>query len=593
MSPQPLVIAGTALPLIAALAALAIPDYWVTLLTYAGMSAVLCIGLVMMTGYGGITSFGQAAFAGIAAYATAILTTGLALSPWLGLLTGLALAVASAFVIGWITVRLSGHYLVLGTFAWGISLFYAFANVEGLGGYNGIGGVPGLFGGSRLLFNALVWAFVAVALLGAVRVLDSRIGRAIRAAPSKAMAESFGVDTATAKLTVFVLAAALAGAAGWLQAHYLRIVNPGPFHLNASVEYLFMTIIGGVGSLLGAIVGATAVTVAKSWLQTSVPALLGSGFNLEGVVFGLLVLGLLQAAPRGMTALLPASFALRPRGSRRSETRLPPRAKPAATRSVLALRSVSKHFSGAQALDRVSLDLNAGEILALVGPNGAGKSTLFNAITGLSPASNGTVALLGEDVTRLPARAIARRGLARTFQHAHLRPEMTVIENVSLGAHTRTAQGVAAALLGRDRPEESRIFGEARGCLAELGVAEFANARTGTLSLGSQRLVEVARAVACDPIALLLDEPAAGLRAEEKQHLANAIVAMRDRGIAILVVEHDLDFVANVADRVVVLDFGTVIAQGTPDEIVRDPRVIAAYLGQAEVSGDVARALHH
>jgi branched-chain amino acid transport system permease protein len=392
---------------------------------------------------------------------------------------------------------------------------------------------------------------------------------------------------------VFVLAAALAGAAGWLQAHYLRIVNPGPFHLNASVEYLFMTIIGGVGSLLGAIVGATAVTVAKSWLQTSVPALLGPGLNLEGVVFGLLVLGILQAAPRGITALLPASFGLRPRGSRRSEERLALRAKPAATQSVLAIQSVSKSFHGAQALDRVSLELNAGEIVALVGPNGAGKSTLFNAISGLTPASGGKIALWGEDVTRLPARAIARRGLARTFQHAHLRPEMTVIENVSLGAHTRTSQGVAAALLGRDRPEEASIFGEALACLVELGIGESADARTGTLSLGSQRLVEVARAVACDPIALLLDEPAAGLRAEEKQHLASAILAMRDRGIAILVVEHDLDFVADVADRVVVLDFGTVIAQGTPDEIVRDPRVIEAYLGQKEVSGDVARPLSH
>jgi branched-chain amino acid transport system permease protein len=254
---------------------------------------------------------------------------------------------------------------------------------------------------------------------------------------------------------------------------------------------------------------------------------------------------------------------------------------------------VSKTFEGTKALDDVSFHLDAGEIVALVGPNGAGKSTLFNAITGLSPASGGTVEVMGEDVTRQAARFIARRGLARTFQHAHLRPEMTVIENVSLGTHTRTRQGIAGAVFGSDRAEEAAIFGEARASLAELGIAHIAEARTGTLSLGSQRLVEVARALTSDPIVMLLDEPAAGLRAQEKQHLAKAILAMSDRGIAILVVEHDLDFVADVADRVVVLDFGTLIAQGTPEEMVRDPRVIAAYMGQKEAAGDVASPIRH
>lgn len=582
MRRQPLLVSGLVLPALAAVSALVVPSYWLTLVTYVGMSALVCIGLVMMTGYAGITSFGQAAFAGLGAYTTALITTQLGLSPWLGLAAGLLVAVLAAGAIGWITVRLSGHYLVLGTFAWSISLFYAFANIEGLGGYNGIGGVPALFGGDRAAFNLLVWALVAGAMLGSVRVLDSRAGRAMRAGPSKAMAEAFGVNTAQSKLGVFVLAAALAAISGWLQAHFLRIVNPGPFSLNASVDYLFMTIIGGSGSLLGALVGAFAVTISKSWLQTAVPALLGATANYETVVFGLLVLLLLHGAPRGMTALLPARFALRPRRDGRGTERLATRPKPQAGSLVLSVDAVSKSFDGLRALDRVGFDLRAGEIVALVGPNGAGKSTLFNVLTGLSPANSGSVLLMGALTTGLQARHLARLGIARTFQHAHLRPDMSVIENVALGAHTRGRDGLAKALLGLDDTEEGRILSEARSCLTDLGIDDVETVPAGSLSLGKQRLVEVARALAADPIVMLLDEPAAGLRAAEKRDLADAIRAMRARGIAVLVVEHDMDFVANIADRVVVLDFGTVIAQGTPDEIARDPRVVEAYLGQEE-----------
>lgn len=572
-----------AFPLVIAVTSFFLPSYWITLLTSAGIIALVCLGLGVMASQAGIASFGQAAFVGVAAYTTAILTTQFGISPWISLFGSLLATTLAAFVIGWVTVRLSGHFLVLGTIGWGVSFFYLLANIPALGGYNGIGGLPSIIPISglegRIALNILVWSIVCLAALVFMNILDSAPGRAIRAVRFKAMAESFGVDTAHYKLTVFVLAAQAAGLAGWLQAHFLRFVNPNPFSLNASVEYMFVSIIGGVGHLLGGMIGAIVAIFTKSNLQTVLPGIVPVTGNYEVVAFGVLVLLLLHFAPSGITQWVPERLRARARLPEGSAQELPERDKPGAGTTVVRADHVSKHFGGVKAVNDVSLDVRAAEIVALVGPNGAGKSTMFDLLSGLAGVTSGAVYLMEDQVQGASARSIVRRGVARTFQHSQLNEDMTVLENIALGGHLRQPCSVIRAALRMDRAEEHALLAKSAELAAFLGLGDVLHQRAGWLALGQQRIVEVARALMVDPVLVLLDEPAAGLRYHEKQALIAAIHEMRKRGIAVLIVEHDLDFVGQIADRTVVLDFGSKIAEGTPDEVLENQRVIEAYLG--------------
>ncbi len=580
-----------AAPLIALVCLAVLPrivsEYSVTLMNYIGLATLVSLGLVLLTGVAGQTSFGQAAFVGIGAYTSAVLTTGYGLSPWMSLPIVLLVSGLTAWLIGAITLRMSGHYLPLGTIAWGISLYYLFGNIEGLGGFGGISDIPVLrLGGFELQdlgrYYYLIWTVVVLALWACANLLDSRQGRAIRALKARAsMIESFGVDPAGLRIRVLVLAALLAALSGWLYAHMQRFINPTPFSPIAGIEYLFMAVIGGAGGVLGAVLGAFTFTALKEALQTLLQAFDTTG-PYELIVFGLLIILMLHHARDGLFPLLRPLLPARRALSAGSGAVLEPVQRAAADDPLLVVDRVTRRFGGLVAVDDISLTMRRGEILGLIGPNGAGKSTLFNLITGMLPLSAGQVRFAGKRIDGQSPHTIARLGVARSFQHVKLIGQMTVLENVAIGASLRATSGVTATCLRLDHREERALLAEAARQLERVGLGAHAHEMAGSLPLGKQRIVEIARALCADPMLLLLDEPAAGLRYQEKQELAALLRELRTQRMSILLVEHDMDFVMSLTDRLVVLHFGSKLAEGTPTGIQRNPDVLEAYLGGIE-----------
>jgi branched-chain amino acid transport system permease protein len=578
-----LLLLAAAVPVIALLP---LPDFWIAQLNYIGLYALVCLGLVLLTGVGGLTSFGQAAFVGIGAYTTAWLTLNTGMSPWLTLWVGLALTAFSALIVGLITLRMSGHYLPLATIAWGLSLYYLMGNLDALGKYDGLLGLKSLSIGSidigqGRLFFVLTWAILLAGAVALLNLLDSRPGRAIRSLKGGSqMAEAMGISTFRYKVTIFIIAALFASVAGWLLAHFQRTVNPSAFGLKMGIEYLFMTVVGGVGYVWGAIVGAGLIKLLDDQLQVALPALIGTSGSYEVIVFGIALVLVLKYLPDGLWSVVARKLPRPPRAvDWQDAADLPARSKPASGDVVLKVDKIRKQFGGLTAVNDISFDISAGQIVGLIGPNGAGKSTTFNLITGVLSKTSGQVLFRGEDISALPSREISRKGMARTFQHVKMIPDMTVLENVALGAYTRGHSGVVSSMLRINQAEEQRMMKEAQRQLERIGMGAFLHEQAGNLAMGPQRLMEIARALCCDPALLLLDEPAAGLRHKEKQGLAQVLRQLQGEGMSILLVEHDMDLVMDVCDHLVVMEFGTLLTQGTPAEIQASPAVRAAYLG--------------
>ena len=581
---------------------------YVNIGVYALIYALAALGLSLLMGLAGQVSLGHAAFFAIGAYTQAILVTRHGTNALLAALAAVAVTSLAALLVGLPLLRLSGHYLALATLGFGIIVTVVATEWKFTGATSGIFGIPKPSFNARNYDTAaeFFWLLTPVVLAGlllARNVVRSRIGRALAAVnDSEVAAETLGVDTFRLRLQVFVLSAAYAAVAGSAFAHWLAVVNPNAANFPLSVKFLLMSVLGGLGTVYGAVVGAFAVEGLDEGMRRLIPQLIpGAAGEVQLIGFGVVLTAIMIFLPGGLYQLARLALRRRPRhpqegadgpdapaATAADESPLRARAgRPGPGTTLLEVGGLTKRFGGVVAVDRFDLTVAAGEIVALIGPNGAGKTTVFNMISGVLPPTAGTVTLAGARVEGRRPHVFAAARATRTFQNLQLFGSMSVVGNVMVGRHLRSRAGLLrGALMMPAAREEQAVELEARRILGLVGLTGDADRPAADLPVGRQRLVEVARALATEPDLLLLDEPMAGLSAAERRQLARLLGRLRAGGMAIVLVEHDVDAVLALADRVAVLDDGVLIAVGPPDRVRNDPAVLAAYLGveEAEVA---------
>ncbi len=571
-----------------------------SVLVKACVYAIVVAGLDLVVGYNGDVSVGHAGLFAVGAYTAAILMTKLGMSYWIALPLAVALTALVGVGLGIPSLRLQGPYLAVTTIAFGM-IIQTFINesVWLTEGSQGIQNIPALrlpggldFEGNHLFY--LAYPVMVLALIAAHRVVRSYWGRAFLALKANPIAaECSGVNRYRYKVSAFVLSAAFAGLAGALFVHIDKYVGPTTFSLQLSILFLIALIFGGLRSIAGNVIGAVLVVV--------LPDVFNRFADYQLLVFGLLLLATLYLLPGGLVSLWRVATAAMARRSGavppvvdRARARsgaardgppaiVPPTAG-AGDEALLETEELTIAFGGLVAVNKLRLSLRRGEVRALIGPNGSGKSTTVNLLSGVYRPTSGHVKFAGHILDRAKPNDVSHAGIARTFQNPALFGEMSILENVLVGLHHTFRVGLLGIVLHTPgaRREEAQAIARARALLELVDLGSIADHRADSIAYGQQRRLEIARALAQDPRLILLDEPAAGLTSGEIDELQHLVEVMRDAGIAVLLIEHHMDFVMAVSDRVTVLDFGQQIAEGTPAEVQRDERVIRAYLGTEE-----------
>lgn len=569
----------------AALAMTVTNSYYQLILTLVLVWALMGIGWNILSGYCGLISFGHAAFFGLGAY---VVTLGLAkfdISPWFGIPAAMVVAGAAGLIIGIPTFRLRGHYFALAMLAYPISLLYIFQ----WAGYQEVelpmkrvNPAAYMQFSDQRIYTFIGLAMVIAGLLISWRVERSRFGMSLLAIKqNEAAAEAAGIDTLAWKLKAMALSAAIAGAAGGFYAVILLIVTPASvFGMLTSAQAIIVTIFGGAGSIWGAVIGSSILIPLAEGLNAEFGHIIP---GIQGVIYGLALIVIVLWMPEGLY------WSIRDRLARRQASRNPMKsgsttaAAPETIRvvvrpdnsavvplrrdTVLEVEEVSVSFGGLRALQNVSFSVNRGETLGIIGPNGAGKTTLFNLLNGFVPCSSGHIRFQGHDLVGLRPNRICRFGVGRTFQVARAFPRLSVRDNVLVGAYVGAKDDVIATTMAND-------------ALRRVGLTSRMDAPVGSLTSKELRLLELARALAPLPKLLLLDETLAGLGRTEIDGLVSVIRDLQQEDMTIVIIEHTMDAMVRMSHRLLVLDHGSIIANGAPADVIADLRVIEAYLGQ-------------
>ncbi|MGY1914075.1 branched-chain amino acid ABC transporter ATP-binding protein/permease [Blastococcus sp. SYSU DS0973] len=555
---------------------------YATTLTFIALGAIFAYSFYAVL-IAGQLSLGQAGFASLAAFSGAYLApsgadVGDVPALLIAVAIGMSVGALGAVVLGLPTMHLRGVFLAIATLGFAEAVRVVLLNQEWTGGAQGLG-VP------RILTVGMAWTALALVAYWFWRMGRSRYGRALEAIREDELAaRSMGIDVGRHRLAAFVTAGAVAGLYGVLYAYYVRLIAPNDFDFTAAVEGLVTAVVGGSTMFLGPLLG--------SGFQTLVPEIqravgVEAGW-IRPFLAGLLLLVVILFLPGGLASLLPRRTRMPSGAADEDATGLAGRRHPAAGEPVVTLAGLGKEYGGVHAVRGVDLEIRAGEVVGLIGPNGAGKTTLVNMISGLVPPSSGSATVLGTAVGSTPVHRIAAAGVSRTFQHSKLFNRLSALENVLVGAHLVSRPTFLRRLLWLPsaRRDERAAMRQAARCLERVGLTDLAASRAEALSYGDQRRLEIARALASDPSLLILDEPAAGMNHVEAGRLSELIRSLARDGLTILFIEHNVGMVLQTCTRVVVLNFGEVIASGAPDQVAADPAVIEAYLGSAEDDED-------